>query len=327
MAAPCALAPARWHAATGRIIRNKNVPSDPQLRSALDRLLTTVRARWEEDLRLSADDVALAAEADAQEAVERAVQAAQTRSREEAHAEIESERRRLEADAAEWHQQADSRVEEVRTLLDTTERARAQSDEALVSATRELQDLRQELADVRAQLDATRQAAPEPALPPVDQARMVDAGALWVLKGAVRELDRAESLGDVLDCLARSARQIVEGTSVYLVVGDCLHEWSLTRGSGEPARATRLWPSSASTAADPQEDSFAVRVGGAVVALVLVAVAPTDDSAPSWSDTLAILTRQAGLVLESMTLRRSAGFLIQSADVLAASASSAGAAR
>jgi predicted ATPase len=66
------------------------VPSDPQLRSALDRLLTTVRARWEEDLRLSADDVALAAEADAQEAVERAVQAAQTRSREEAHAEIES---------------------------------------------------------------------------------------------------------------------------------------------------------------------------------------------------------------------------------------------
>ena len=300
------------------------MPSDSHLRSAVDRLLTTVRARWDEDLRLSADDLARAAESDCRDAAEEAVEATLARLRDQARTELDGERRRLEAEAAALQEQADSRIEEIRTLLDTTERARAESDEALAMATRDLGGLHQELTDLRAQLDAARSAAPEPPPSPVDQARMVDAGALWVLKGAARELDRAQSLGDVLNCLARSARQIVEGTSVHLVVGECLREWSLTQGAGDSGSATRLWPSSEPGADDPQENSFAVRVGGAVVAVVLVDVAPTDESGPSWSDTLTILTRHAGLVLESMTLRRTAGLLNPSEDAFAASGLPAG---
>jgi hypothetical protein len=294
------------------------VPSDQHLRSALDSLLTTIRSGWNEDVRVSADDLALAAAADSRDAVEQAVQAAVTLAREAAQSELETERCRFEADAAALQQRADSRVEEVRTLLDTSERAKAGSDEALANATRELEGLRQELAGVRAELEAARNTGPAPPSP-VEQARMADAGALWVLKGATRELDRAQSLGEVLDCLTRSARQIVEGTSVYLVVGDRLHEWTLTHGAADAAPNTRVWPSSAGTAGEPQEDWFAVRVGGEVVAVVLVAVAPAEEAAPSWSDTLTILTRHAGLVLEAMTLRRSAGFGLQTTHTPATS--------
>jgi hypothetical protein len=225
----------------------------------------------------------------------------------------------LVADAAALQQRSDSRLEEVCTLLDSSERAKALSEEALASAGRELQSLRDELADLRVQLDAARAAVSVPSTPPVDQMRMVEAGALWVLKGAARQLDRAQSLGDVLDCLARSARQIVEGTSVHVVAGDCLHEWSLMHGAAGSAPSTRLWPSPDGTAAGTPENAFEVRVGGAVVAVVLVAAAPTDESTSSSSDTLTILTRQAGLVLESMTLRRSAGLLPEPAGMAAAS--------
>jgi hypothetical protein len=300
------------------------VSSDLELNAVLDRVLASARAHWEEDLRQGLDDVAKTAATDTARAVEQAVSEAVAREKDQAARDLLTVRREAGAEAAALRERADSRIEELRTLLDTTQRAKAASDETLSNTARELDELRVQAAAARAEVDATREAVDAAVRARSEQIRMADAGALWVLMGAARELDESRSLGDVLDCLTRSARRIVEGTSVYLVVDEGLHEWKPSLGVNGSSAGSRAWPRSA----EPEEQgTFAVRVGGAVVAVVFVSIVPADDDARSWSNALSLLTRHAGLVLESMTLRRSAGFLLHPAAMSRVPEVSAGNAR
>ena len=155
------------------------------------------------------------------------------------------------------------------------------------------------------------------------------------LTSALRTLDDATSLGDILDRLAHSACQESGRTAVFLVNGRKLRGWRalgfenddpIVGSDFEPAetgvlgQAVRLGvsqqhrngdnarlPSFASAAGPRDAVALPVQVGGSVIAVLYADSARTDTPEdPEWLDTIDTMTKHAGRVLEAMTVRQAA---------------------
>jgi hypothetical protein len=156
------------------------------------------------------------------------------------------------------------------------------------------------------------------------------------LLGAVRALDNAGSLSEVLDCLVAAARDEAGRAALLVVKGPTLRGWSLAGFSAEmppaaeisiPARdpglfGTAILSKERATSSEsrfvsldsPFTLSSADRVGIAVPLLVddkPVGVLYADDdgdlerAVPSaWPESVELLVRHAGRCLESLTARR-----------------------
>ncbi len=161
------------------------------------------------------------------------------------------------------------------------------------------------------------------------------------LADAIRNLDEARGLSEVLERLAPCAGHEVDRAAVLLVKGDRLAGWRLAGfGTGAPAvksidlsvedaglagavlqsgvAASRSadapdgqpsLPPFARNAGERHAMALPVRVGGEVVA-VLYADAPRLDTPSSdarWPAVLEVLVRHASRVLEAMTIQQAAG--------------------
>jgi hypothetical protein len=161
------------------------------------------------------------------------------------------------------------------------------------------------------------------------------------LADAIRNLDEARGLSEVLERLAQCAGHEVDRAAILLVKGDRLAGWRLAGfGTGAPtaksidlsvedaglAGAVLKSGVAASRPSDASDDqpslppfargagqrhaiALPVRVGGDVVA-VLYADAPRLDTPSSdarWPAVLEVLVRHASRVLEAMTVQQAAG--------------------
>jgi len=171
--------------------------------------------------------------------------------------------------------------------------------------------------------------------------RQLDQEQTGRLVDAVRRLDDARSLGEVLEVLAQSAAREAERVAVLIARGDRLTGWSVmgfgerasnpraidmtqdaaglagtvvrsgvpaSRRAGETADGTSL-PSFAQDGTSRDALALPVVVGGATVAVVY-ADAATSDRAPGadrWPAILDVMTRHAGKVLEALTVQQAVG--------------------
>lgn len=218
-------------------------------------------------------------------------------------------------------------------------------ERAVESARREAQDVT--TSQVSAALTAERAAAGDRLKAAVDEAR-----AEWLLRerqdglaksvrllGAVRALDGALSLSEVLDCLVAAARDEAGRAALLVVKGAALRGWShagfhdnmppaaeITVPATDPGlvgaalrskdrmTSTDLQAGTGTPASTPFTLPSDDRVGIAVPVLVdgePVGVLYADDdgdlerAVPSaWPERIEVLVRHAGRCLESLTVRR-----------------------
>ncbi len=357
---------------------------DDQIRQALDRALTGARTHLESDLRALAQDIVRAAADERAKAVAQAAEAASTDVRRHAQAQLAQLREGAQKHSDELRRAADIQITELKKVLDESQRSSAQrlakvqgdsqaevdrvrrdAQLALTEAQRTLEsrvaELRDEIERVKmasvaeaeeavvAQLAAAasnterRQAgAVEGAKTDAQQAALAHAARF---ADAIRSLDEARALGDVLETLAECAAREVDRAAVLLVKGDRLTGWRLA-GFGPSAPAAKSidlsldeaglpgavvrtgivvsrpvvepGPSQARQPALPPfaQDAGArhalalpVTVGGVVVA-VLYGDAPRLDrpsDSSRWPAMLDVLARHASRVLEAMTVQQASG--------------------
>ena len=218
--------------------------------------------------------------------------------------ELQSARESLVRELEQSREEYDSRTRQLQDAIERTSREAEQTRSDADASVRELQMMRAKLAQtVR-------------------------------LTSALRTLDEATSLGDILDHLARSACQESGRTAVFLVNGTKLRGWRTLGFDGgaivgsdfEPAdtgvvgqavqlgvsRQHRngdeaLLPSFALAAGPRDAVALPVQVGGSVIAVLYADAARTDKpEEPEWLDTIDALTKHAGRVLEAMTVRQAA---------------------
>lgn len=152
----------------------------------------------------------------------------------------------------------------------------------IVSTDDRLRDaLERALAEVRARLEPDLRAL----------THELSDGAAATLASAAEALDRARSLGDVLDALVGAARQYTDRVGLLIVRDGSVRTWR-QNGIGEDAL---------STANTDAVMTFPIAVGGEVVAIL------SAGAGPSTAPVLAVLTRYAGRVLESKTLHMALG--------------------
>jgi hypothetical protein len=251
------------------------------------------------------------AQALAREAAEQALSAAKTEAdRVLAASKAEAERALVAAKA-----EAD------RALTAAIQESRAEAERAIAAAVREArEDAAQTLAVTIA---SARAAERETAL----------AGPARLLE-AVRALDEARSLTDVLDALVHHAAREADRVALLLVRNDRLRGWRFTgfdgdvpdarevnmslEGSGLIVEAIRTKRAKAASAelsgfafalAPPGRAALAapIEIGGRIVGVLYADdAAPTQASpeASGWSHFVEILARHAGRSLESLTARR-----------------------
>lgn len=247
------------------------------------------------------------------------------------------EKANAEARAAEAQQTFDRRVAELQEEIDRVRQSSVSEAEDLVVAQLET-----------AALDSERKqaAAMDRALTDRHQASLARAARL---ADAIRALDEARALGDVLATLAECAGREVDRAAVLVVKGERLNGWRLAGFSsgapsaksidlpldeaGLPGAVVRTGVAVSRPAVEPgpsqerqpalppfAQDAGArhalalpITVGGAVVA-VLYGDAPRLD-APSdssrWPAILDVLARHASRVLEAMTVQQAAGLTLR----------------
>lgn len=242
---------------------------------------------------------------------------------------LEQQHRHVEAQIVQIRTSAQQQVEDVRGSLDT-----------------QIAELKRSLADVRRGAQAETDRAVEDA---VERARggahqeHLAQGARLV--DAVRTLDEAQSLGELLDCLAACAAKEVGRAAVLLVKGSRVAGWQFIGfgpDAAEPASVqlaadaagivgavvrtgvSASWPSISAGDAGGTEatlppfagdthSSFAlalpILVGGGVVAVLYAdaAAGHVPSSASRSSVGLEILARHASRALEAMTMRQVVG--------------------
>lgn len=238
--------------------------------------------------------------------------------------EREADTQRQEAEAR--HQLAERTIDELRRSLEDTRRG---TDRELESVQQTLVVARSETDSARQQVDEHLQAIQglEQRVRRFDQALM-DAARL---PEALRHMDQAGSLGEVLDALAQFAGKEAGRAVVFLLKGERLRDWRVVGFDHNPDSRIELLanePGPVGMAVQGDRGVFhgtdlpafavgvgprhvvtlPVTVGGAVVA-VLYADGPEADNEgePAWPSRLDVLARYAGRILESITIRQAAG--------------------
>ena len=301
------------HAALNRALEALKSQAEASLVACREEL---VRAAADESDRLAAE--AEGARVEATQAAERqltdwreaAAREADDRDRDIEARERQAEGREHDADARERELDAQRREAEAR--LQATERALEEVRRALEEAGRQSQ------LEIHAFEDKAR--GFEEAM--AEAARLPD---------AIRALDAAASLGEVLDGLAQAAAREAGRVAVFLVKGDRLHDWrtvgfgdesseririaldeegpfaEAVRGGRGISRGEQL-PTFAAGVGPRYAVAMPVAVGGAVVAILYADGPDADkDIEPVWPVRLDVLARYAGRMLESITIRQAAG--------------------
>jgi hypothetical protein len=271
-----------------------------------------VRVAADEKSRLTAEVATLRAEAAA--AADRQLndwREAAGRDAEERDRDIEARERQAEArehDAEARERESDSQRHEAEARQQATERALEEVRRALDEARQQNQRDMDQVHGIQASLSDTAARLPE----------------------AIRSLDNASSFGETLDTLARAAAGEAGRAAVFLVKSDRLRDWrtvGFANSSSEPieiaadegpfadalqgnrgvARGEEL-PLFAAGSGPRYAVTMPVMVGGAVVAILYADGTDADkDIEPAWAARLDVLTRYAGRMLESITIRQAAG--------------------
>lgn len=292
---------------------------EERIRQSVGNALDDVRGRVEAEVRAIAQEL-IASAAEEQ-------QAAVTAAREEAAAEIRRDLERQLADAearaeAGLHERLlEARTEEREGVTrELTERLTAEADARVRAATEEAE---------RTVLAATEEAERKV------RAALDEAARLGRVLDAVRGLDGAASLTDVLDALGQAVARGGERAALVVIRGERVQGWTLTgfgpldaqpRSIDLPLSETGLIASAAgamrvvlSDEGAPASLGFAeleadrtglavpVLVGGRAVAVVCAEVDREAGTARGGlRDGLEILARHAGRCLESLTAQRAA---------------------
>jgi hypothetical protein len=318
------------------------------LQSLLDEARDTAK-RQEEDAQREIDNAKRDADNAGRE-VETAKQEADNAKREADNAKQEADNAKQEADSAK--READS----ARLEADNAKREADNAKRELEAAQHRLETVEQEKETVQRELEAARReietsgleidtAEHELEIVRSELSQLTDAvrraderlAQAARLPDAVRALDEASTLGEVLDSLARSAGREAGRAVVFLVKGNRLREYRIVGfeaesgaarldigldEAGPMAEVVRSGQGVASWGEGQSLPSFAgknghrhavsspVAVGGTVVA-VLYADGPIADnpSRPDWPSLLDVLARHAGRVLEAITVRQAAGLM------------------
>jgi soluble lytic murein transglycosylase len=350
-----------------------SVSFDDHIRKALDRALTGVRGHLEADLRAFAQDLARAAAEERHRAVKEAADAVTADVRRQAQTQLAHLREAAQKHTDELRKANEAQVNELKRTLDEARRSAAAetaearriadirlgelkktTDQRIAELTEEIEHIRRtaavhaeeivvsQLAVAAAENERKLAEALERARTDTHQDVLAQAARF---ADAVRALDEARALGDVLDTLTEGAAREVDRAAVLLVKGDRLHGWRLAGfdASAGAARSIDLSLEEAelpgavvrtgvavsrpavepgpSSARQPALPPFAqdagtrhalalpITVGGAVVA-VLYADAPrldTPSASSRWPAILDVLVRHASRVLEAMTVQQAAG--------------------
>jgi hypothetical protein len=326
------------------------VSLDEQVRQALDRALTGARGHLEADLRALAQDLLRAAADERTRAVADAAQAAAAEVRQKAHAQLADIRDAAERHTDDLRRTLEEQIAALRRALAAAEtRAQADIDDARRLAQTQVDDVQRVMAERVAELQH-RLSETERRLQHTgrerDEARQAEDEQASRLAHAVRMLDEAASLGEVLDALAKSASREAERVALFIVRAGNLTGWATfgfgvgvppTRGltvelddAGVLATVVRSGSAEPRSTADISEraqlPAFAsagdtdrsplalpVVVGGAAVAVLYAdrAGALADDR--RWSHTLDVLARHASKVLEALTIQQAAGVRLPAA--------------
>ena len=322
------------HAALNRALEALKSHAEASLVACREDL---VRAAADESDRLVAEAESIRAEAT--QAAERQLtdwREAAARDADERDRDIEARERQAEArehDADARERELDAQRREAEARLQATERALEEVRRALEDAQRQSQEeldaARQDAERVRGQLDERQLEihAFEDKAHGFEEA-MAEAARL---PDAIRTLDAAASLGEVLDGLVQAAAREAGRAAVFLVKGDHLHDWrtvgfgdesserihialddagpfaEAVRGGRGIGRGEEL-PTFAAGLGPRYAVAMPLAVGGAVVA-ILYADGPDADKEiePVWPARLDLFARYAGRMLESITIRQAAG--------------------
>ena len=356
---------------------------DDHIHKALDRALAGVRGHLETDLRAFAQDLARASAEERARAVREAADAAAADVRRQAQTQIAQLREAAQKHTDELRKSSEAHVSELkrameearrstdqqlesarRTQADMAEARRAgdaKLDELRKATDHRIAELSQEITHIRksaaaeaetivvAQLAAASAENERRVADAVERARTDNHQAVLAqaarFADAVRALDEAHALGDVLETLAECAGREVDRAAVLVVKGDRLNGWRLSGfgpavasartinlsldEAGLPGAVVRTGVAVSRPAVEPgpseerqpalppfAQDAGArhalalpVTVGGSVIA-VLYADAPrldTPSASSRWPALLDVLARHASRVLEAMTVQQAAG--------------------
>jgi hypothetical protein len=332
------------------------VPDD-NLSAFIDRLLVHLRSPLEADLHAFAQDFQQQARAAQAAAVEDARAAERRDSQlqlDQIRDELEQVRRTADAEVSDIRRLASAEIEGARRHVEEhLNDAQRQSADALAASRRETAEVRVELERLQRALgDASRaaeaadreRAAMQQSLDEVRHAATLASEALsgvtartQQIVDAIRAIDAAGSIGDVLERLAHAAKGYAQRSVLLMVRGSSLTAWrpgdfpDLTGasipvdGGGLIARAVAQRQPLARLDGTPESDgampAFAadgrprdavalpIVLGGETVA-ILYADAPrggTDPVDRRWPLALEVVTCYASRVIEATTLKRSAG--------------------
>jgi hypothetical protein len=271
--------------------------------------------------------------------------------RRSAHAEVEDARRLAAAQVDDVQRQADERITDARRAAEAQieeirRRARAEVEQARA----DVETARAEAEDVViAQLASAQADAAKNIQEAVDRTRtdahQAELAYTARVVDAIRRLDEARSLGEVLDTLAECAARQVERAAVLVLnsgrlrvrrlagfatspaspdldlesagiagavvgTGVTVSRAAVSPGDGQASRQPAL-PSFAADGGTRHAVALPIVVGGRVVA-VLYADAPVSDAAVAarWPATLEVLVRHASRGLEAVTVQRAAGLAV-----------------
>lgn len=265
---------------------------------------------------------------------------------------LEAARNRAQADVEDARRVAQTQVDDVQRVMEerlaSLQARLAEADRRVQSVTAEMDEVRKrsaadaeelvttQLATAAAEHERRQAAAVAEARA---QAGQLERDHTNRLVHAVRMLDDARSLGEVLEILAQGAARETERVAVLVVRGERLAGWSLVgfgdraaaahaidldlEGAGLPGRVIRTGAAASRSAMDAEgpslppfaqdgasRDALAlpVVVGGTAVAVLYAdGVAGDTRAVDRWPAVLDVLARHASRVLEAMTVQQAIG--------------------
>jgi len=220
---------------------------------------------------------------------------------------------------------------EVAQAAAAEQRSRDTETQRVLEAAKAAEQSRIDAAASQAAAQATAQTTAQVAM----QTAAQETARVQRLTNAVRKLDAARSLGDLLDALSEGAAQEAERTALFITNQSRLQGWRFTGlddsraarsislegdeagvlatlGREQAAMAriianTDTLPALLRTGQPRHRAAIPVVVDGAIVAVLYADAAAGADFSDRWVSVLEVLTRHAGRALEVLTLQRVAG--------------------